>query len=492
MTDVDAVDLGPVAAPEPAGAGELTMSAARLALTFKDGEFGADLRRLQPRRRAARRRARWPADYVVCPWHGWNFHCLTGQGRARLRGRRCRRTRSRSATATSSSISRPPRHAARAACRRIRSPGAGARAGADPRRRHLHHGDEPGSPRASRPPTRCSRRPSTTPAAGAQHQLIRLNDLKFRACEGYYSKSADACTWPCSITQMDADRPAHPVYEALVFWADVVLVATPIRWGAASALYYKMVERMNCIQNQITIRDRVLIRNKVAGFIITGGQDNIQAVAGQMMVFFGELGFVFPQFPFIAHSRGWYGRGHGTQRRRGARLPELHEAARALAARRGRHVAHPHRAAIEDRKLRAAAARRSVPTRLWGADGRRGATAQLEATADPATVTGAQPAPRHGVTSSRWPVKYSPVVADSISLPSGGAVTLPSELRSRVWLRAARARWISVVARVAAAGEIAEGAYAVRYASSVEELDAILRLRFESSTSSCRGSRSRS
>ena len=49
----------------------------------------------------------------------------------------------------------------------------------------------------------------------------------------------------------------------------------------------------------------MLIRNKVAGFIITGGQDNIQAVAGQMLGFFSELGFIFPQFPYIAHSRGW-------------------------------------------------------------------------------------------------------------------------------------------------------------------------------------------
>ncbi len=48
-----------------------------------------------------------------------------------------------------------------------------------------------------------------------------------------------------------------------------------------------------------------LIRNKVAGFIIVGGQDNIQAVAGQMLGFFAELGFIFPQFPYIAHSRGW-------------------------------------------------------------------------------------------------------------------------------------------------------------------------------------------
>jgi hypothetical protein len=50
-----------------------------------------------------------------------------------------------------------------------------------------------------------------------------------------------------------------------VHWGDVVMLTTPIRWGAASSLFYKMAERLNCVQNQITIRDRVLIRNKVAG-----------------------------------------------------------------------------------------------------------------------------------------------------------------------------------------------------------------------------------
>ena len=104
---------------------------------------------------------------------------------------------------------------------------------------------------------------------------------------------------------MDPDDQLDRVYEALVHWADVILVATPIRWGAASSLYYRMAERMNCIQNQVTTHDRVLIRDKVAGFIVIGGQDNVQAVAGQMLGFFAELGFLFPQFPYVAHSRGW-------------------------------------------------------------------------------------------------------------------------------------------------------------------------------------------
>jgi multimeric flavodoxin WrbA len=135
--------------------------------------------------------------------------------------------------------------------------------------------------------------------------MLRLSELKFRACEGYYSKSAHACTWPCSITQMDPNDQLDRVYEALVHWADAIIIATPIRWGAASSLYFKMAERLNCVQNSITIRNQVLIRNKVAGFIIVGGQDNIQGVAGQMLGFFAELGFIFPQFPYVAHSRGW-------------------------------------------------------------------------------------------------------------------------------------------------------------------------------------------
>jgi multimeric flavodoxin WrbA len=140
---------------------------------------------------------------------------------------------------------------------------------------------------------------------GAETQVIRLRDLGFRPCEGNYSKASHACTWPCAITERDPSDELTPVYEGLVHWADVLLIATPIRWGSASSLYFKMVERLNCIQNQLTIHNRRLIANKVAALIITGGQDNIQAVAGGMLTFWAELGYVFPAFPFIAHSRGW-------------------------------------------------------------------------------------------------------------------------------------------------------------------------------------------
>jgi hypothetical protein len=47
------------------------------------------------------------------------------------------------------------------------------------------------------------------------------------------------------------------------------------------------------------------MKNKVASFIVTGGQDNVQGVVGSLMTFFGEVGCAFPPFPFVGHSRGW-------------------------------------------------------------------------------------------------------------------------------------------------------------------------------------------
>ena len=135
--------------------------------------------------------------------------------------------------------------------------------------------------------------------------ILKLSDLEFRHCEGYYSRNERACTWPCSISEMNSKDGMNEVYRKMILWADILVLATPIRWGNASSLYYKMAERLNCVQNQITLQGRVLVKNKVASFIITGGQDNIQQVAGQMMVFFTELGFSLPPFAFMGWSRGW-------------------------------------------------------------------------------------------------------------------------------------------------------------------------------------------
>src|SRR6516225_8592017 len=229
-----------------------------IAISFKDGQFGA-VSNICNHVGGPLGEGRLDDDYITCPWHGWKFHRRTGVGEP----------------------------------------------GFEEDRVPAFPVMDTTNPRFSGSDHLLDRALKSAADLGAETRLIRLNDLKFRACEGYYSKAAQACTWPCSITQMDASDGLDRVYEVFVHWADAVIVASPIRWGTASSLYFKMAERMNCVQNQITIANRVLIRNKVAGFIIVGGQDNIQMVAGQMLGFFAELGFIFPQFPFIAHSRGW-------------------------------------------------------------------------------------------------------------------------------------------------------------------------------------------
>lgn len=246
-------------------------------------------------------------EFVTCPWHGWEYSVVTGKGPAgydeeqvpvyaleeRLDGVYVQIP----PIAPRKLLKHKPSHLldehakpAGAPCRVL---GISTTSMDD------------GNPRFSTSEALLEHAVTRATELKTDTQLIRLRSLTFRHCEGNYSKASHACTWPCAITERDPEDQLTAVYEGLVHWADVVLIATPIRWGSPSALYYKMAERLNCVQNQITIHNNVLIRNKVAAFIITGGQDNIQSVAGGLMTFWSELGYVFPQFPFIAHSRGW-------------------------------------------------------------------------------------------------------------------------------------------------------------------------------------------
>ncbi|HEY7684037.1 MAG TPA: Rieske 2Fe-2S domain-containing protein [Gemmatimonadales bacterium] len=247
-------------------------------------------------------------EYVMCPWHAWEYSIVSGKGPPGYEGESipvfALEERGDGIYLNSEPVS--PRRLVRhephplavltprpaGAATRVLGISTTAMDQVNPRFSTSDHLLEAAMAHAGGP-------------LGAETRLIRLRDLQFRACEGNYSKAAHACTWPCAITERDPADQLTPVYEGLVQWADVVLVATPIRWGEASSLYHRMAERLNCIQNQITCYNRCLISRKVAAFIVTGGQDNVQAVVGHLLTFWAELGFLFPQFPFIAHSRGW-------------------------------------------------------------------------------------------------------------------------------------------------------------------------------------------
>jgi multimeric flavodoxin WrbA/nitrite reductase/ring-hydroxylating ferredoxin subunit len=273
-------------------------------------------------------------DYVVCPWHQWRFHRTLGHGergfeqdvvpayRVRVRAGRVQ------VSVTPHVKRQHKKHAPHPLAREPeRAEGPVRVVGISTTAMNTRY------PRFSTSDELLEVTLARAKQLGCGTRLIRLRELSFRHCEGYYSKAARACTWPCSITQMDPDDQLDRVYEALVHWADVFVIATPIRWGGASSLYFKMIERMNCIQNQLTISGKTLLRNKVLTAIITGGQDNIQAVAGQMLGFFTELGCHIPQYAYIAHSRGWSAEDMERNVAVVQRSEELREAAAALADR---------------------------------------------------------------------------------------------------------------------------------------------------------------
>ncbi len=291
---------------------QVTVGRTRVALACKDGVFSA-LSGVCNHAGGPLGQGRLEGDYVVCPWHHWKFHCRTGEGEPGFEEDRVPvyPVKVEGGRVYVDVAGGTPRHKKPHAPHpltqlTVRGGPGGVQADAPWRVVGISTTNmDTSHPRYSTSDALLVSALERARSKGAETRHIRLAELSFRACEGYYSKSAHACSWPCSITQMDPTDQMERVYEAFVQWGDVFIVATPIRWGQASSLYYKMVERMNCIQNQETIANRVLLRNKVVGFIVTGGQDNVQAVVGQMMTFFGELGCQFPQFPFIAHSRGW-------------------------------------------------------------------------------------------------------------------------------------------------------------------------------------------
>ncbi len=300
----DFKDLGPIS-DFSAPLTRVKVDGRSLVVTNRDGEFGV-IDGACSHLGGPLADGRLVGDYVECPWHGWKYHRCTGAGEpgyeldataafslevaaGRLLIDMSSETARGRAPHEPDPLSRPI----------VREPGPMRVLGISTTNMNAELS------RFSTSENLLDLALVEAGSLGAECKTIRLRDLKFRACEGYYSKSARACSWPCSITQSDPEDELREVYEGLVHWADVLILATPIRWGNASSLFYKMAERLNAIQNQVTIADRTLIRNKVASFIITGGQDNVQQVSGQMLNFFGELGFHFPQFPFIGHSRGW-------------------------------------------------------------------------------------------------------------------------------------------------------------------------------------------
>ena len=161
MADARWYDLGSVEDLAKHPLRQLTAGRVRIALSHKDGVFGA-ISGVCNHVGGPLGDGHLDGDYVVCPWHHWKFHCRTGAGEPGFEDDRvpsyALRTEGGRLFVNLEPATRAPQAAA---TRRIRSP---ARSSAR-RGRSACSASRPRSwtapTRATRPPTRFSSRRST-------------------------------------------------------------------------------------------------------------------------------------------------------------------------------------------------------------------------------------------------------------------------------------------------------------------------------------------
>jgi nitrite reductase/ring-hydroxylating ferredoxin subunit len=170
---------------------QVSVGRVRLSLSCVDGDFAA-VSGVCNHAGGPLGEGRLAGEYIVCPWHNWKYHRRTGEGEPGF------------------GEDRVPRHDLREedgklyvnltpATKRHKAPHP-----PHPLERPIER--EPGPIRVAGISTTVmdgeNPRYSTSDALlsaalehassklGAEAKLIKLNELKFRACEGYYSKSA--------------------------------------------------------------------------------------------------------------------------------------------------------------------------------------------------------------------------------------------------------------------------------------------------------------
>jgi len=120
-------------------------------------------------------------------------------------------------------------------------------------------------------------------------------------CEGNYSKAARACTWPSHHRARSEDQLIGGL-RGLVHWADVVLMARHSA-GECILAVLQMIERLNCVQNQVTIQDKGADQEQGGAFSSPVARTTSRRSRGHVHLL-ADSASCSP-VPSSAHFRGW-------------------------------------------------------------------------------------------------------------------------------------------------------------------------------------------
>src|SRR5438477_4737024 len=193
----DWLDLGAVEDLSKTPLQTIAIGRDRFAVSYSNGQFGV-ISGVCNHAAGPLGDGRLDGDYIVCPWHNWKFHRATGRGepgfeedgvpRYEWRVENGRLFVDAGSATKRHKKPHPPHPLARPVARKagvVRVAGISTT---------VMDRDNPRYSTSDALLDTAIQHARTV--LGVEAKMIRLNELKFRSCEGYYSKSAQACTWP--------------------------------------------------------------------------------------------------------------------------------------------------------------------------------------------------------------------------------------------------------------------------------------------------------
>ncbi|HEY8142513.1 MAG TPA: Rieske 2Fe-2S domain-containing protein, partial [Kofleriaceae bacterium] len=187
MAESNWIDVGAADVLERTSVQEITLGKTRIALTHHDGSFGA-ISGICNHAAGPLGQGNLQGDYIVCPWHYWKFHRQTGEGEPGFEDDKVPayavKVEAGRVLIDIASVTRRNKkpHAPHPLARPVvRQPGPIRVAGISTTMMHAEH------PRYSTSDELLQTALDHAASVGCETQFLRLRDLRFRACEGYYS-----------------------------------------------------------------------------------------------------------------------------------------------------------------------------------------------------------------------------------------------------------------------------------------------------------------
>lgn len=130
---------------------------------------------------------------------------------------------------------------------------------------------------------------------------VVLPKTRIAPCVGCFGGGGRTCVYPCDRNDIESDiyDPRDgmlPVYEKMQV-ADVLVLATDVRWCGVNHYTQRFIERLDALVNQRSLGEPV-IRNKVAGLVVVG--EGSMEAAGRLMSALNAVGYSFPSAAYTA------------------------------------------------------------------------------------------------------------------------------------------------------------------------------------------------